>query len=230
MSRARAILLTALVGISALTACSSGTHPSDPGSGTQQNGDDPAAAAPAPKPITKELSQAHITQALLGNGETLPGWTLHGDKSVTEGQYCNGASEADSAPAGWIRGGDSSYEYNGSTINMAFIHICVFTSADAAHRQYTEWKGTETSKQQVPKRPVGDENTLVVNPGASEDSVYGYVRSGKASIEVRIEGGAAGDPSGAQAMLAATLKRLQQLQDGHPATVAASDEQAAARQ
>ncbi|MFI5689674.1 hypothetical protein [Streptomyces sp. NPDC051636] len=218
MSRACVTLVTALVGIAALTACSASSDKPAPGSGTTQNDDKPP-SAPVPKPIRKDLTQAQITQALLGDGETLPGWSLHGDKSVTEGQYCNGTQDADSAPAGWVRGGDSSYEYNGSTNNMAFIDICLFKSADDAHRQYTTWKGTETSKQQNPKRPVGDENTLVINPGLSDDSVDGYVRSGKVNIRVRIEGGTAGDPSGAQAMLAATLKRLQQLQDGKSATV-----------
>ncbi|MFE9454170.1 hypothetical protein [Streptomyces sp. NPDC006739] len=77
---------------------------------------------------------------------------------------------------------------------------------------------------------MGDESTLVVNPGLSDDSVYGYVRSGRVNIRVRIEGGTAGDPSGTQAMLAATLKRLQQLQDGKAATVTVADEQTAARQ
>lgn len=227
MSRARVTLVFALVGTAALTACSSSDKPA-PGSG-KENGDKPV-SAPAPKPITKGLTQAQITQALLGDGETLPGWSLHGDKSVTEGQYCNGTKEANSAPAGWVRGGDSSYEYNGSTNNMAFINICFFKSADDAHRQYTTWKGTETSKQQTPQKPMGDENALVINPGLSDDSVYGYVRSGKVNIRVRIEGGTAGDPSSTQAMLAATVKRLQQLQEGKAATVTALDEQEEARQ
>ncbi|MER6573852.1 hypothetical protein ABT288_48960 [Streptomyces sp. NPDC001093] len=229
MSRARLTLVAALVGIATLTACSSSSDKPAPAPGTTQNGDEPV-SAPAPKPITKELPQAQITQALLGDGETLPGWSLHGDKSVTEGQYCNGTEDAKSAPAGWVRGGDSAYEYNGSTNDMAYIEICLFKSADDAHRQYTTWKGNETSKQQTPKKPVGDENTLVINPGLSDDSVYGYVRSGKVNIRVRIEGGTAGDPSGTQAMLVATLKRLQQLQDGKAATVTALDEQATARQ
>ncbi|MFG2594918.1 hypothetical protein [Streptomyces sp. NPDC048462] len=228
MSRVRATLASTLVGIAALTACSSGSGGADSGDSTQKA--DKPVVAPAPKPITQQLSQPHLTQALLGDGETLPGYSLHGDKSVTDGQYCNGEDDADSAPAGWVRGGDSSYEYNGSTVNMAYLTICLFDSPGAAHSQYTKWKGSETSKQQKPKKPVGDENTLVVNPGASDDSVSGYVRSGKVSIEARIEGGAAGDPSGAQAVLAATLKRLQQLQDGKAATVTAPDEQAAARQ
>ncbi|MFF1684916.1 MULTISPECIES: hypothetical protein [unclassified Streptomyces] len=81
-----------------------------------------------------------------------------------------------------------------------------------------------------PAKPVGDENTLVVNPGAADDAVYGYVRSDKADIRVRIEGGTAGDPSGTQAMLPAPLKRLPQLQDRKPATLTANDEQVSTRQ
>ncbi|MEU7070073.1 hypothetical protein AB0B30_04060 [Streptomyces narbonensis] len=229
MSRVRITLAAALLGTVTLTACSAGGEGagSTDGKQSQQPASKPAAA---PKPITKELPQAHLTQALLGDGETLPGYTLHDDKSVTDGQYCNGAKDDDSTPPGWVRGGDSSYEYNGSTLDMAFIAICLFDSADAAHRQYTAWKGTETSKQQRPRKPIGDENTLVVNPGASEDSVHGYVRSGKATIRVRVDGATGGDPSGTQAILAATLKRLQQLQDGKAATTTAVDELAAARQ
>ncbi|MCX2180652.1 hypothetical protein KV205_08955 [Streptomyces sp. SKN60] len=227
MSRIRLTLATALVGVAALTACSSGGDGPASADGPQKKEEKPAAA---PRPITEELSQAHLSQALLGDGETLPGWTLHDDKSVTDGQYCNGSRDDDSVPAGWVRGSDASYEYNGSTVDMTHIHICLFKTAEDAHRQYVAWKGTETSKQQKPKVPVGDENTLVINPGLSEDSVYGYVRSGKVNIRVRTEGGTAGDPSGTQAVLAATLKRLQELQDGKAATVTAPDEQAAARQ
>ncbi|MEV5986250.1 hypothetical protein AB0L85_14660 [Streptomyces sp. NPDC052051] len=217
---ALATLTTAIVGMAALTACSSDSDSTD----STQQADKPAAA---PKPITKELSQAHLTQALLDDGETLPHFSLHGHKSVTDGEFCNAAEDADSAPKGWVRGSDSSYEYDGSTLHMADIKICLFDSADAAHQQYTLWKGTETSKQQSPKKPLGDENTLVVE---DDGSVYGYVRSGKVNIRVHVDEVAASDPSGTQAMLAATLKRLQQLQDGKAATVTALDEQAAARQ
>ncbi|MDI3417463.1 hypothetical protein [Streptomyces luteolus] len=65
----------ALAGIAALTACS----------GSSKGDGDKPVAAPAAKPITEALAQAVITQALLGDGETLPGWTLHGDKDVTDG-------------------------------------------------------------------------------------------------------------------------------------------------
>lgn len=225
MSRVRIALATALVGLAALTACSSGGEQSSSASGTPD--DNKPVSSPTSKPITKDLAQADIAKALLGDGETLPGWALHGDKSVTEGEYCN-TTEDDSSPRGWVRGGDTAYEYNGSTNNMAFVHICLFDTAKNAHNAYAEWKGTETSKEQSTKPAVGEESTLVINPGASEDSVYGFSHSGKVNIRVKIDGGTAGDPSGAQAMLAATLKRLQQLQDGKPATVTAADEQATA--
>ncbi|MEV5655956.1 hypothetical protein [Streptomyces sp. NPDC052291] len=224
MSRIRAVLAASLVGLTALTACSSSGDEPDSAPG----GEKPA-SSPAPKPITGELSQAHLTQALLGNGETIPGYTVHGDKSTTDGPYC-GPSDDDSTPGGWVRGSDVDYEYNGSTVNMASLNICLFDTAEDARSAYASWKGQETDKEQKPERPVGDENTLVINPGASDDSVHGYVRSGRVNIRVRIDGATGGDPSGAQAMLSAALKRLQQLQDGKPATVTAAEEQAGARQ
>ncbi|MCF3142203.1 hypothetical protein [Streptomyces platensis] len=226
MSRLRVTLAAALVGMVALTGCSSNGDESSSTSGAPEGGK--SVSSPTPKPISKELAQADLTQALLGDGETLPGWALHGDKSVTKGEYCNG-TEDDSSPKGWVRGGDAAYEYNGSTIHMAFVHICLFDTAEHAHNAYASWKGTEKSKERAPKTPVGDESTLVVNPGASEDNVNGFSRSGKANIRVRLDGVTGADPAGAQAMLAATLKRLQQLQDGKPATVTATEEQTTAR-
>ncbi|WP_328314313.1 hypothetical protein OG432_31285 [Streptomyces sp. NBC_00442] len=221
MSRVRLALLTTLVGTAALTACSSGGGSSAPSSASDGN---KHLSSPAPKPITKELSQAAITQSLPGYGEMTRGWSPHGDKKVIKGEYCN-VRDAESAPKGWIRGGDASYEYNGSTRNMSYVDICLFDTAENAHTSYVARKGTETAKEQSPTAPVGDESTLVVNPGASEDSVYGYSRSGRVVVRVRVEGGTGDDPSGAQATLAATLKRLQQLQDGRPATARAVDEQ-----
>ncbi|MFD4629037.1 hypothetical protein ACFVYR_03935 [Streptomyces sp. NPDC058284] len=225
MSRVRLALAASLVGMTALTACSSSGEESNSASGAQ--GAKEQVSSPAPKPITKDLSQADLTKAVLGDGETLPGYTVHGTKDVTEGAYCN-RSDDDSVPKGWARGSDASYEYNGSTLNMADVHICLFDTAKDAHNAYMAWKGTEKNKEQPAKPPVGDESTLVINPGASEDNIDGYSRSGKVNIRVQIDGNTGGDPSGAQAMLSATLKRLQQLQAGKPATVTASEERAAA--
>ncbi|MFD3514860.1 hypothetical protein [Streptomyces sp. NPDC058657] len=226
MSRVRIAIAAALVGMLSLAACSSGSNQSSPVSG--ESGGDKPVAAPAAKPITQDLPQADLTKALLGDGEVLPGWTLHDDKSIVkEGTYCN-SSENDSSPKGWVRGGDADYEYNGSTKHMASVHICLFDTVENAHNAYTEWKGTETSKEQPTKPPVGDEGTIVLNPGVSEDYVHAFSRSGRANIRIKLDGVTGADPAGAQAMLSATLKRLQQLQDGKPATVTAADEQAAA--
>ncbi|MGW7417516.1 hypothetical protein [Streptomyces sp. NPDC054863] len=227
MSRVRIALAATLVGVASLAACSSGSEQSRAVSGAS-DGNKPV-AAPAAKPITKELPQADLTKALLGDGEALPGWTLHDDKSVVkEGTYCN-SNKDDTSPKGWIRGGDADYEYNGSTNHMASVHICLFDTAENAHDAYSEWKGTEPSKEKPTKPPVGDEGTTVLNPGVSEDYVHAFSRSGRANIRVTLDGVTEADPAGAQAMLSATLKRLQQLQDGKPATVTAADEQAAGK-
>ncbi|MFF1380625.1 hypothetical protein [Streptomyces sp. NPDC058308] len=230
MSRIRVAVTAALLGMAALTACSSSSSSSSNSSGDKPDSTsdgEKQISAPALKPITKDLAQAQISQAVPGDGELLPGYSLHGTKSVTEGQYCQD-SDDDSAPKGWVRGADASYEYNGSTLNMVYVHICLFETAKDAHRAYAAWKGDEKSKQQAPTKPVGDESTLVINPGISDDSVYGYSRSGKANIRVKVDGGTAGDPSGAQAMLTATLKRLQQAQADKQPTATAADEQATA--
>ncbi|MFK0294307.1 hypothetical protein ACIQU6_28075 [Streptomyces sp. NPDC090442] len=221
-----AFFAIALAGTVTLTACSSGSDAPSSASGTPDGGK--SASSPAPKPITTSVPQAKLTQALLDDGETLPGWSLHGTKRVAKGYSCN-TSGTDSAPKGWVRGSQSAYEYKGSTKNMAFVNICLFDTAENAHSAYVAWKGTEKNKQQAPTTSVGEESTLVLNPGLSEDSVYGYSRSGKVDIRVRIDGGNGGDPSGAQAMLTATLKRLQQLEAGNPATITAPDELATAR-
>ncbi|MFF8657542.1 hypothetical protein [Streptomyces huasconensis] len=142
MSRVRVALVAVLAGTAALAACSSSSSDKP----ESASGGGKPVSSPAPKPITKNLSQAHLTQALLGDGEVLPGYTVHDSKSVTEGQYCNEADD-DSIPKGWVRGSDVNYEYNGSTINMASLDICLFDTADEAHSAYTAWKGDETSKQ-----------------------------------------------------------------------------------
>ncbi|MFF0740505.1 hypothetical protein ACFYVL_08885 [Streptomyces sp. NPDC004111] len=225
MPRLRIAFAAALVGLASLTACSSRGDISTSAPGAQ-GGDKPADAAPAAtSPITKSLPQADLTKALLGDGETLPGWSLHDDKSVMEGMYCNRA-EGDAVPEGWVRGGDASYEYNGSTKHMADADICLFDTAENAHRAYLEWKGTEKTKERPLKPPVGDEGTLVLNPGRSEDYVHAFSHSGRVNIRIKLDGVTGPDPEGARAMLAATLKRLQQLQDGNPATATAVDEQA----
>lgn len=54
-------------------------------------------------------------------------------------------------------------------------------------------------KERALKKPVGDESTLVINPGLSDDNIYAFSRSGRVNMRVEIDGGAAGDPSGDRA-------------------------------
>ncbi|MEU1826719.1 hypothetical protein ABZ502_30355 [Streptomyces abikoensis] len=211
MSRTRITVttLTAFLSLAAITGCSS------------ESGDEPG------KPLTKQLEQGEITQALPGSGEVLPGWEPYKDKRVTsEGQYCTEVKK-DASPKGWVRGGSAWFMYNGSTDNMMDVDICLFDTPENAKSAYTEWKGTEQSKEKAPKKPVGDETVFVVNPGLSENSVNGFTRSGTVNIRVKIQG-TGGDTTGVQDMLAATLKRLQQVQDGKRATATAGDEAAKA--
>ncbi|MGA4847576.1 hypothetical protein ACOBQB_15425 [Streptomyces sp. G5(2025)] len=218
-----ALACIAVLATVALAACSADE---EPGSAKKHSGAENAGRAVA-KPITEDLPQGAITQALMGDGEALPEYSLHGDKSVMDTVYCN-AQDAKGAPKGWVRGGDASYEYQGSTLNMAHVYICLLDSPADAHAVYTAMKGSE-DKPRKPSKPIGDESALFVNPNGTEDYITGISRSGKAVIEVRLSGGAGAgeDPTGTEAMLAATLKRLQQVQDGKPVTATAAQEKAA---
>ncbi|WP_199546327.1 hypothetical protein [Streptomyces sp. N35] len=232
MPRTRPLLASALIAMATLTACSDDQRPASSGAASDSpKGDKAAAASDTAKPITKNLPQAAITQALLNDGELLPGYELLDDKSVTKGEYCN-TTDTDQAPTGWVRGGDADYTYDGSTRNMASVRICLYDSAENAQAAYAAWKGTESDKEQKPSAQIGDESVLVLNPGFSEDNVNGYARSGKAVIRVRMDGHTVDgtDTTGAEATLSATLKRLQQVQAGEPVTVTAVDEQRAAAQ
>ncbi|MEU1308064.1 hypothetical protein ABZ419_04090 [Streptomyces cinnamoneus] len=211
MSRTRITALTVALAVAALTSCSSGG--SEDGAG---------------KPITKQLGQGEITQALPGTGEVLPGWEPYKGKRVTsDGTYCSGLKEKTS-PKGWVRGGSAWFIYNGSTDNMMDVDICLYDTAENATSAYAAWKGTESDKEQAPKKKVGEETVFVLNPGLSENTVYAFSRSGNVNIRVKLDG-AGGDTTGAQDMLAAALKRLQQVQDGERPTATAGDEAAKTR-
>ncbi len=230
MSRSRLTLAgTALLAAFALAACSADEKPGGAAEHAEakDGGGKKAGPAAVAKPITRDLPQGAITQALMGDGEALPDYSLHGDKGVMETTYCNG-QDVEGAPKGWVRGGDASYEYQGSTLNMADVYVCLFESPADAHAVYTAMKGAE-DKPHKPSEPIGDEAALLINPNGTEDYIKGISRSGKAVVEVRLSGGAGAgeDPTGTEAMLAATLKRLQQVQDGKPATATATGERAA---
>ncbi|WP_327359547.1 hypothetical protein [Streptomyces sp. NBC_01304] len=211
MSRKAIVILPVFLSVAALTSCSSS---SSDGAEKEET---------ASKPITKKLAQAELTQALPGAGEVLEGWEPYKEKRVTdEGADCT-KSESDSSPKGWMRGSSAWFIYDGTTENMLDIGICLYDSAETSKRAYAVWKGTESSKEKNFKEKVGDEAVLVVNPGASERTLYGFTRSGNINIKVQVDGAGA-DEAGVQTILETTLKRLQQVQDGDKATATAAEQ------
>ncbi|MER0477393.1 hypothetical protein ABR737_03275 [Streptomyces sp. Edi2] len=208
MSRTGTAVLVALLGIAALTSCSS-----DSSDKSGQESD---------KPITKQLAQGEISQALPGTGEVISGWEPYKGKRVTsEATYCT--ASGGTAPKGWVRGGSAWFDYNGSTDNMMDVGICLYDSAENSKAAYAAWRGKESSKEQGLKKKVGEESVLVTNSGLSKDTVYAFSRSGNVNIRVKVEG-TGGDSTGAQDVLAATLKRLQQVQDGERPTATAAEQ------
>ncbi|MEW1762401.1 hypothetical protein AB0393_38590 [Streptomyces cyaneofuscatus] len=208
MSRTGTAALVALLGIAALTSCSSDNS----GSAGQESD----------KPITKQLTQEEIAQALPGSGEVISGWEPYKGKRVTsEATYCTASGGR--APKGWVRAGSAWFANNGSTDNMMDIGICLYGSAENSKAAYAAWRGKESSKEQNLKKKVGEESVLVANPGASEDTFYAFSRSGNVNIRVKIQG-TGGDSTGAQDVLAATFKRLQQVQDGERPTATAAEQ------
>ncbi|MFF4534278.1 hypothetical protein ACFY1P_34025 [Streptomyces sp. NPDC001407] len=208
MSRTRTAVLTLVLCATALTACSSG--------GSDEEG----------KPITKQLAQGDITQALPGNNEMPSGWNLRHDKSVSKsGEYCTGGEDDDKSPEGWTRGGSTMYEFNGSTDNMMYVKICQFDTPEHAKSAYSSWKRgkDDDQKEQATKAKVGEESTVVLR----EPSAYAYSRSGTVNIEVKVEE-SKGDTTGVEDTLAAIVRRLQQVQDGKRATATAGEEAAKA--
>ncbi|MCD9144932.1 hypothetical protein [Streptomyces albireticuli] len=202
MSRMRTTALATALGVLALTSCSSGSDEES-------------------KPITKQLGQGELTQAVPGVGELIPGWEPYRAKGeISKAEYC---ADKDKSPKGWVRGSEGTYMYKGSTNNMMQVSICLFDTPENAKSSYTEWKGKESDKEEALKKKVGDESVLVVNPGLSKDNVYGFSRSGVVTIRVTFDY-PGGDTTGTQDMLATTLKRLQQVQDGKRATATVAEQ------
>ncbi|MEO3976939.1 hypothetical protein [Streptomyces sp. CAU 1734] len=208
MSR-KAAPLVAILSVAALAACSSDSSGKD--------------ADIVDRPITKQLGQSEIAQALPGEGEVLTGWEPYKGKRVTkDGTYCT-SSDSAGAPEGWVRGGSAWFNQGGSTDNMMDIGICLYDTAENARAAYEAWKGKEPDKEKALGKGVGEESVLVVNPGVSDDMIHALSRSGKVNIRVKVDG-TGGETTGAEDVLAAALKRLQQVQEGERATATAADQ------
>ncbi|MFG2295838.1 hypothetical protein [Streptomyces sp. NPDC048603] len=173
-------------------------------------------------PLTKQLSQGELTQAIPDAKDVVPGYypgSLH--KSMP-GEPDNCAPRKGPTPAGWQRSGRGDYDYQGSTLSRELdLYVCQFDNAEHAKSAYDRWQEREeTAPVQVPRR-VGEESVFLAYSGSS-GAVYGYSRSGTVVVQVRAHD-AGGDPTDARTVLAATITRLQQVQAGRPATTTAAD-------
>ncbi|WP_367139466.1 MULTISPECIES: hypothetical protein [Streptomyces] len=205
-TRIIATSLTALAGLAALSGCSSADSGEEAG-----------------KPITQQLDQGQIQQALPGAGEVIREWDPYEGKGVRQADDC--ALVDHPAPKGWVRAGGARYIHNGSTDDMAYVTICLFDGPETAKAAYTAWQDKDLKKQDS-KETVGEESAFFINPDTN-GTAYAFTRSGIVAIKVKIDHNGGGI-IGARDMIAATLKRLQQVQDGKRATATAGDEAAKA--
>ncbi|GLF98043.1 hypothetical protein [Streptomyces yaizuensis] len=217
MTRSRFALPAALVTALALTSCSS----SDDGNGK-------AAKDATELALTKQFTQGEITQAIPEGGEAPAGYDLGNRDKGLPGTADDCTHTEGEKPAGWTRGGDTDYHYQGSTSSrMMDLNICQFDTAANAKSAYSAWTHRDGLTAHELKAKAGDETAFLLN--RKSGSAYAYARSGTVNIEVKIED-ASGDVTDAHDMLSATLKRLQQVQAGKRPTATAAEEAAQAEQ
>ncbi|MFD0368563.1 hypothetical protein [Streptomyces sp. NPDC059071] len=233
MTRSHIAITTAVLTCLALSACSAdkaseqapppAAAPSASGKGEPQPFKDDTDV-----PLTRQLDRGELTQAIPDAEDVVPGYypgSLH--KSMP-GEPDDCAPLKAPAPAGWQRAGSGDYDYQGSTLSRGIdLDVCQFDNAAHAKTAYDRWQDkNETAPVKVPGR-VGEESVFLAHSGSS-GTVYGYSRSGTVIVRVRVED-AGGDATDAHDVLAATIKRLQQVQAGRRATATATEIAAAER-
>ncbi|MFE1414274.1 hypothetical protein ACFW6F_26265 [Streptomyces sp. NPDC058746] len=214
-------LATALLASLTLSACSSdqASQGAPPATGT---------SAPPPfkddtdVPLTKQLARGELTQAIPDAKDVVPGY-YPGSLHKWPGAKADSCGPRDaSPPAGWQQTGRGDYDYQGSTRSREIdLYICQFDDAAHAKTAYDQLQEKqETAPVQGPS-PVGEESAFLAHSGQS-GTVYAYSRSGNVVVRVRVEDAGA-DPTDAHDVLAATIKRLQQVQAGRRATATAGE-------
>ncbi|MER0476855.1 hypothetical protein ABR737_00540 [Streptomyces sp. Edi2] len=216
MTRSRIAVPALLLAALALSACSS----SSPGASTDKDDAD--------QPLTKQFSQGEITQAIPERGEAPAGYELSDLGKGRPGTADDCSHTEGESPRGWKVGGDTEYFYNGSSRSRKMsLNICQFNTSENAKSAYTAWTHRSGLTDEGTKAKVGEESAFLLKNKSG--SVYAYTRSGTVNIEVKIED-SGGDATSAHDMLAATLKRLEQVQAGKRPTATAADEAAKAEQ
>ncbi|MFE2639504.1 hypothetical protein ACFXKF_32880 [Streptomyces scopuliridis] len=201
----------------ALTSCSS-----------SDDGDSKAAKDATEQALTKQFTQGEITQAIPEGREAPAGYELGNLDKGLPGTADDCTHTEGEKPPGWTRGGDTSYDYQGSTRSrMMDLNICQFDTAAHAKSAYSGWTHRDGLTEHELKAKVGDETAFLLNKESG--AAYAYARSGTVNVEVKVED-AGGDVTDAHDMLSATLTRLQQVQSGKRPTATAADEATKAEQ
>ncbi|MEU9415862.1 hypothetical protein [Streptomyces sp. NPDC048272] len=163
--------------------------------------------------MTKQLSRGEFTQAIPNAEDVVPNYYTGSLHNRLEGEPDDCALTDTTAPTGWKQSGRGEYDYQGSSKSRALDpHVCRLDNAAHAKTAYDQWQEKdETSPVKVPGQ-VGEESVFLAHTG-SGGTVYGYTRSGTVIARIRAEDAGA-DPADAHDVLAATIKRLQQVQAG----------------
>ncbi len=230
MTHSHLAITTALLACLTLSACSADKAPqgapSAPAGAPAASGPDKAQPFKEDTvPLTKQLSQGDLTQAIPDAKDVVPGyWPGTGHKSQPGKSYLCDPPHAPAnapAPAGWQRAGQGDYDYQGSTSSRGIdLVVCQFDTAAHAKAAHDQWQeNEERTPVEVPAR-VGEESVFLAH--LPSGMVFGYSRSGTVIARISVED-TGGDPADAYDVLAATIKRLQQVQAGRRATATAAE-------
>ncbi|MFD3666268.1 hypothetical protein ACFWVF_37640 [Streptomyces sp. NPDC058659] len=231
MTRSHLAIATALLTCLTLSACSGGEVPEGapapagkPSAG--RSGEVQPFRDDTDVPLTRQLSRGELTQAIPDAEDVVPGYYPGNLHKSMPGEPDDCAPSDAPAPAGWQRAGSGEYDYQGSTRSREIdLDVCQFDNAAHAKTAYDRWLDRDEKAPAKAPSQVGEESVFLAYTGSS-GTVYGYSRSGTVIARVRVQD-AGGDPTDAHDVLAATIKRLQQVQAGRRATATAADISAA---
>ncbi|MFI0040561.1 hypothetical protein ACH4NS_34440 [Streptomyces mutabilis] len=223
MTRRHLLLTVSLLACLTLPACSTDKEPPTPAGAPSASG----AGRVQPfkddtdVPLTRQLSRGELTQAIPDAEDVVPGYYPGSLHKRMPGEPDDCAPLDAPEPAGWQRAGSGDYDYQGSTESRGIdLDVCQFDNAAHAKAAYDQWPdGDETAPVEAGR--VGEESVFLAHSGSS-GTVHGYSRSGSVIARVSVEDAGA-DPTDAHDVLAATIKRLQQVQAGRRATATATE-------
>lgn len=228
MTRSHLALTATLLACLALSACSAEEAPkgAEPASAGAPPANGSATAQPfkddTDVPLTKQLGQSDLTQAIPDAPDVVPGYYRGSSHKSQPGKADDCAPLKGPAPSGWQRAGRGDYDFQGSTLSRELdLDVCQFDGSENAKAAYDRWLDRDEMTPVEGSGRVGEESIFLAS-GGSGGSVYGYSRSGTVVARVRLED-AGGDPKDAHDVLAATIKRLQQVQAGRPATATVAE-------